>query len=1062
MDDGRLGFLLAGNTRERAYFRFVVSCHFGGPESISECPGAAGLVRYAGVAEFGCGPGRGDWVEFKILGPLEVAVGSQRLELEGVRQQIVLAALLLGANNVVSMGRLQEAIYGEDLPPTSRLQVQISISSLRRVFAAHGHTAVIATRGPGYLIQVGAGQLDSWRFEDLVAAAGEARDAGHLDRAVASYRDALRLWRGPALDGMDSQLLQAAASRLDEQRIAAIEDRLALELDLGRQHELVGELTELVGQYPLRERLRGQLMVALYRCDRPAEALAVYRQARRTMIDELGIEPSERLQRLERAILIRDPALDPPTGPVRTGPLRQRVPSLLPAGIADFTGRAGQVEQIGRHLTDWGKGRFAAPVVVITGQGGVGKTSLAVHAARGVAGHFPDGQLFADLHAGAGHPVDPMRVLERFLRALGVPGPQVPEGLDERAEVYRDLLADRKVLVVLDDAAGESQISPLLPGGEAAAVLITSRHRLGGLAGAAHLEVGVLDAETSLELLGRIAGTARVRAEAGAAAAVAGQCGHLPLALRVAGARLAERPHWAIHQLADRLADETRRLDELRHGDLALRPSISLSYHSASEPARRLLRRLALVEAPVFSGWVAAALLDQPPAGAEDALDELVSARLAEIAGTGSGVHSRYRLHDLIRLYARERLAADEPAAEQAAALERALGALLYVAREADHRHAEFPETRMRSDATLWTLPGPLVEQLVSDPMAWFERERAALVSGIRQAAGAGLTDLCWGLAFTAATLFESRAYFDDWRETHQIALDAARRAGDVRGQATMLYTLGSLHMQQGHHAPAREELTAAEGLFQDTGDDQGIASVTAQLANLDRMSGRLDDAERRSQQALSIVRRTGDQAREASLLKNLARTKLELGQLDDALELLAEALRVAQATRNTQTESKVLAWFGEAYLLAAEPGRALGTFELALAKARDIGDPVCESDALRGVGVAKTRLGEFGPARSALQRALELAGTAGTPRQRILRGLGELALASGDPGQAVVLADQAAGASRDLGEPLEEVQALTLLSDAHAALGDSAAAGAASALAAALRANPPGDAPVA
>jgi DNA-binding SARP family transcriptional activator/tetratricopeptide (TPR) repeat protein len=1013
------------------------------------------------VTECGCGAGRGDQVEFKVLGPLEVAVGSLRLELGGVRQEIVLAALLLGANNVVSLGRLQEAIYGEDLPSTSRLQVQISISSLRRVFAAHGHPAVIATRGPGYVIQVGAGQLDSRRFENLVAAAGQARDAGHLDRAVAAYRDALRLWRGPALDGMDSQLLQAAASRLDEQRIATIEDRLALELDLGRQHELVGELTELVGQHPLRERLRGQLMVALYRCDRPAEALAVYRQARRIMIDELGMEPSERLKRLEHAILARNPALDPPTGSATTGPLRQRVPSLLPAGIADFTGRAGQLEQIGRHLTDWGKGRFAAPVVVITGQGGVGKTSLAVHAARGVAGHFPDGQLFADLHAGTGHPVDPMRVLERFLRALGVPGPQVPEGLDERAEVYRDLLADRKVLVVLDDAAGESQIRPLLPGSETAAILITSRHRMGGLAGAAHLEVGVLDAETSLELLGRIAGTARVRARAGAAAAVAGHCGHLPLALRVAGARLAERPHWDIQQLADRLADETRRLDELQHGDLALRPSISLSYHSASEPARRLLRRLALVEAPVFSGWVAAALLDQP-AEAEDALDELVSTRLAEIDGTGSGVHSRYRLHDLIRLYARERLAADEPAAEQAAALERTLGALLYVAREADHRHAEFPEMRMRSDATLWTVPGPLVEQLVSDPMAWFERERAALVSGIRQAAVAGLTDLCWGLAFTAATLFESRAYFDDWRETHQIALDAARRAGDVRGQATMLYTLGSLHMVQGHHALACEELTTAEGRFQDVGDDQGMAKVMIQLAYVDRMSGRLDDAERRGLQALSILRRTGDQQRVSNALQVLATVKLELGQPDDALELLAEALRVAQATRNRRGESRVLARRGEAYLLAAEPGRALGTFELALAKARDLGDPVCESDALRGVGVAKTRLGEFGPARSALQRALELAGTAGTPRRRILHGLGELALASGDPGQAVVLAEQAASASRDLGEPLEEVQALTLLSDAHAALGDSAAAGAASALAAALRANLPGDAPVA
>ncbi len=860
-------------------------------------------------------------MEFRILGPLEAAAGSRWLELGGARQQIVLAALLLSPNNVVTLGRLQEAIYGENPPPTSRSQAQMSISSLRRLFAAHGHPTVIATRGQGYVVQVGAGQLDYQRFAELVAAAQAARDAGHLDRAVAAYRDALRLWRGPALEGMDSLLVRAAASRLDEQRITAIEDRVTLELDLGRHHELAGELCELVGEFPLRERLRGQLMLALYRCDRAAEALAVYRQTRRTMIDELGIEPAERLQRLERAILTCDPALDPPAGPVTIEPVRQRVPSLLPADIADFTGRSGQVSQIGRHLTDWGQGRLAAPVVVITGQGGVGKTSIAVRAAHGVAGRFPDGQLFADLHAGTAHPVGPMQVLERFLRALGVPGPQVPEGLDERAEVYRNLLADRKVLVVLDDAAGESQVSPLLPGTESAAVMITSRHRLGGLAGVTHIEVQVLDAETSLELLGRIAGTGRVQAQSRAAAAVAAQCGHLPLALRVAGARLAERPHWAIQQLADRLADETRRLDELRHGDLAIRPSISLSYNSASEQARRLLRRLALVEAPVFSGWVAGALLGQPPAAAGDALDELVSARLAETTGTGSGVHSQYRLHDLIRVYARERLGADEPPAEQEAALERALGTLLCLADQAHNRYHGGDYMRIHSDVPSWPLPERVAEQLVADPLAWYERERAALVSGVRQAAQAGFTGLCWSLAFTAAALFETRAYFDDWRQTHEIALAAVRQAGDVRGQAAMLYGMGSLHMDQGQFDPAREELTEAGRLFQDADDDEGVALVASQLAVLDRRSGRLDDAARRGERALAILRRTGDRVDVACVLQNLAQVKLELGQADAAMELLTEALRLAQATLSRRMEAQVLYSMGQAYLLAGEAG---------------------------------------------------------------------------------------------------------------------------------------------
>jgi DNA-binding SARP family transcriptional activator len=1000
-------------------------------------------------------------MEFKILGPLEVSVGSQRLELGGARQQIVLATLLLSANTVVTVGRLEEAIYGEALPPTSRSQAQISISSLRRLFASFGYPATITTHAQGYAVAVSPGMLDSLLFAKLVAAARAAREADQLDLAVASYRDALRLWRGAALDGLDSQLLQAAASRLNEQHIATLEDRLSLELDLGRHHELVGELTGLVEEYPLRERLRGQLMLALYRCDRAAEALQVYRQTRQTMIDELGIEPGERLQQLQRSILTSDAALDPPS-PVLLQPVSKPVPSLLPADIADFTGREGLVEEISRQLTDWAQGRRAAPVVVLTGQGGVGKTSLAVHAAHEVAAHFPDGQLFADLHAGTGHPVGPARALERFLRALGVPGPQVPEDLDERAEVYRDLLADRKVLVVLDDAAGENQVLPLLPGSQAPAVLITSRHRLGGLAGSTHVEVSNLDPDTSLALLGRIAGRARLRAQPVAAAAVAAQCGHLPLALRVAGARLAERPHWDVQQLASRLADETRRLDELRHGDLAVRASISLSYNNVSGQARRLLRLLALVDAPTFSGWLAAALLDQPPATAEDALDDLVGARLVQTAGIGSGIHSQFRLHDLIRVYARERLVSDEPPAEQNAALERALGALLYLAREADHRYYGHDYTRMPSDATLWRLPGPLADQLVSDPIGWFERERAALVSGVRQAARSRFTDLCWSLAFASATMFQARGYRDDWRETHKIALQAARQAGATRGQATILYGLGSLGLDDGHFDQAREQLAMAEELFHDAGDDQSTAIVTVQLAALDRLTGRLDDAVQRGRQALANLQGAGVRADRAYALRIIARAKMDLGELDSAMELLAEALRLAQEAGSSRSEAHILNRVGEAYLLAGQPDCAASTFELAMAKALDAGDPLEEGFVLLGVGAAKTRLREFDHARNALQRALQVARAAGErlTEARALRGLGDLALATGDPGHATVLARQAADTFRQLGARPDEANALTVLSDAHAAMGDTEAAHAASEQAATLRATLTGSAP--
>jgi DNA-binding SARP family transcriptional activator/tetratricopeptide (TPR) repeat protein len=954
------------------------------------------------------------------------------------------------------MDRLLEAIYGEDLPPTSRAQAQISISSLRRLFATHGHDGVITTRDHGYVIRVDHGQLDARQFEELVAAARTARKESKPDLAIAKYRDALRLWRGPALDGMYSELVQAAVSRLDEQRIAANEDRLELELEAGRHHELVGELSELVAEFPLRERLRGQLMLAMYRCDRTVEALQVYRQARRTMIDELGIEPSERLQQLEHAILASDPVLEPQSPPVRAQPVKRQVANLLPADIADFTGRTEEIGRISKHLisADGEEVRLVAPIVVLVGKGGIGKTSIAVHAAHGMASHFPDGLLYADLHGGASHPVHSMQVLERFLRACGVHGTQIPEGLDERAEVYRNLLADQKVLVVLDDAAGESQISPLLPGSGAAAVIITSRRRLAGLAGATRIEVDVFDAGKSLDMLARIVGAARVQAQSEAAAEVAEHCGHLPLALRIAGARLAARPHWSVQRLVDRLADETHRLDELRHGDMGIRPSISLIYESAGQQARRLFRRLALLDMPIFSGWLSAALLDRPLHEAEDVLDDLVNAQLIETTGGGSGVDSQYRFHDLIRVFARERLAAEEPAAERKASLERALGGLLYLAEEARCRYYSGDYLRIQNDGLRWPLPAYLVDHLVADPLSWYDHERASLVAGVRQAAQAGFVELCWGLASSAVTLFDSRTYLDDWRETHDIALEATRKAHHVRGQAAMLYTTGTLHMTQQRFDPAREELNAAAELFRETDDDHGLALVIRHIAFIDRLGGRLEDATKRYEQALTIFRQTGDHIGCAYVLQQLAQIKLEFREFDQAQKLLSEALLLCRTAHCGRIEAQVLYRMGEAYLLSGELAPAIETFELALTMIRDVGDPIGEAYVLQGIGIARLRQGGSGPARTALQRALELSGGVGErlAEARALLGLSELALASGDPGQAVILGERAAGVFRGLEAPLYQAQALTLLSDAYSALGDAEAAHTSSADAAILR----------
>jgi DNA-binding SARP family transcriptional activator/tetratricopeptide (TPR) repeat protein len=1000
-------------------------------------------------------------IRIRVLGPLEVDVDGTRADLGGPRQRCVLARLIAEHGHVVSADRLIDDLYADQAPPRALVAVHSYVSHLRRALeparAARAPSGVLVTAARGYQVRLPAEAVDAWSFEHEVQQAAAVDDpATAHDRLSA----ALESWRGAPF-GEFSGLAWAdlEASRLDELRLAATLARAEAALRLGWAARTVADLDRLTARYPLREEPWRLLALALYQSGRQGDALAALRRARTRLAEELGIDPGRALRELEEGILAQDPRLSAPapasnpTGPNVTRAYRQApwVPSLLPADIADFTDRAEQVTQINQHLTARAGHdlRLALPVVVITGPGGVGKTSLAVHAGHGQASQFEDGQLFADLHGASAQPAGPAQVLERFLRALGLPGPQIPEGLDERAEAYRNLLAGRRVLVVLDDAATEGQVLPLLPGSGSAAVLVTSRGALAGLAGATRISLGVLDAGQSVELLGRIAGPGRVGAEREAAARVTEQCGHLPLALRIAGGRLAVRPHWDVRQLAERLADQARRLDELELGELGVRASISLSYYAASEPARRLMRRLALLDVPVFSGWTAAPLLDQQPAQADDVLDELVSARLIEPAGTTSGPGGQYRFHDLIRLFAFERLTADEPPADRRAALERALGCLLFLAEEIRRRQQSGLYLTPDANAQPWPLPGPLTEALVRDPIAWLDRERPWLVAGVRQAADAGLVELCWSLAATASEFFDIGGnYQDDKQETASVALAATRLAGHVRGQAAALLALGSFYEYRGRLAEARQVVEAAGGLFRDAGDDQGIAETIRLTALMDRQAGRLDAATAGFEQALAIHRAAEDQAAVAYVLQNLARVRLEAGEPGLARELLTEALRLVKTGVSARIEAQVLYILGEAELQAGEPADAADAFERALARVRALADQIGESHVLRGLGVAALRQGQHTAARNALEHALELADAISVPlaSARARLGLSELAIASGDPGQAISQAREAAEMFRDLGAFPEQARALTLLSTACAAAGDVAAAQSASA----------------
>lgn len=623
-----------------------------------------------------------DEVTFKILGPLEAGSAQDGVRVPPGRQQVILAALLMEADQIVSTDFLVDAIWDENPPDTARTQVQICVSRLRKSLSAIGGADRIVTRSPGYLLHLGRDLLDVHVYNRLVAEADVLQREGRHEQATALLHQAVALWRGPALSGIPSRVLEAKAARLDEDRLATVEGRIELELGLGRHRQLIGELSTLVQEHPLRERLRAQLMLALYRSGRQVEALDAYRTGRDRLMDELGLKPGDELRSLETAILSGDPALHPEQasapgmgggaahtssapvphpGEVPSGfPDPEARPQQLTSDTSDFVGRSDLLRSVEEVLVGTAESR-AVGVAVIIGKPGVGKSAMATHIGhRLMEEHFPDGQLYCDLRGTQDHPTTPADALGRFLRAFGVPGQAIPEDTDERAEMYRSLLARKRVLVVLDDAVGESQVTPLLPGSSSCGVIVTSRARLTGVPGSQLTELDVLTIEQSLDLLGRALGRERVMGEHEAAMALVRTVGRLPLALRIVAARLAARPHWSLASMLNRLADERNRLDELAHGELTIRASLSLTYDGMAPDTRRVLRLLGLADGTTIPGWVAGALLDDHRPFPSDLLEELVDAQMLDVAALDVTGDPRYRFHDIIRVFAREQLAQRE------------------------------------------------------------------------------------------------------------------------------------------------------------------------------------------------------------------------------------------------------------------------------------------------------------------------------------------------------------------------------------------------------------------
>lgn len=797
--------------------------------------------------------------------------------------------------------------------------------------------------------------------------------------------------------------IAAAVTQLIERRLTAVEEKAAAALDAGWDEEVITELTEFVMAHPLRERPVGQLMTALYRTGRQAEALAQYQRIRSSLTEELGVDPGTDLQQLHLDILNADPALEQPPAqqPV------QVIPAALPPAIPDFTGRDEELATLCGKLTT-SAGDHIVVISSIVGMGGIGKTTLAARVAHEVAGDFPDGQLWVNLRGAETMPLEPGDVLARFLRSLGVPNRAIPGDPVERGEMYRSMLTGRKVLVVLDNAASEEQVRPLLPGAATCRVVITSRARLTGIEGAQRVELDVFPADEAVRLLARIAGDGRVGSEGQAAADIVALCGGLPLAVRIAGARLAARPAWQLRHLAQRLADQRRRLDQLAAGDLAVRASLALSYRGLAGQPRRLFRLLGLFDAPDFPPWLASVILECPLDEAMEYAETLVDAQLLIVSAADAAGQYRYRFHDLVRLFASECAAAEESEASRERAVLRGLGGWLALAEQMAARIPGPCYASISGPADRPPSNEILAELGEVDSGNWFDAERTALLAVVGQACGLGLADLAFDLAGCLEKYFDLRGMYPDWAALNAQVLAVCQEQGNLLGEAVMLRGLIDVNtwITDGRErdATARQHAESFRLLqmFTELGHRQGMA--------------------------------------DAAVMCSWAFTAA--GSYEQAVEMATQGLRMAEESGHLGGEIRADLALAVAHFENHDIDVAIKHADSALSKARTLGNPRCEATALQFAGIGHLTLGHFETSRQMLNESLEFSRLYRDSYVEVLTllTLARLYFHQGDA-EARSTVEMSLALSREYNMSFHLAQALELLGEIDLAEGNHAAA---------------------
>lgn len=955
-------------------------------------------------------------MKFEILGPVRARRDGMVVELGPAKQVAIIVTLLMNADRSVSREELIRAVWApDDVPPSVDNVIATYIARLRRILEParrrRAPGALIQSTPAGYRMPAQHGRLDVQLFHDLVDEAREARRGGDLGAAFAGFDRARGLWRGEPLEGVPGPFALNHRARLDSLRVDTLEERFDVALELGRHAEIVAEAASLAVTYPARERIRAILMLALYRSGRQAEALAVFSDARRTLVSDLGIEPGPELRRLHEWVLRSDPRLELSEPRARNSRPATR-PGQLPADLCDFTGRVGEIDRISSLLTarQGGSRASGTAVVTVSGAGGMGKTALAVHVGHLLRSAFPDGQLHVDLHGTREQPRRSQHVLRQFIQDLGA---EVPDAIEPSRypALYRTLLSDRRVLILLDDARDAAQVRPLIPGAPGCAVLVTSRSRLSDLSGNETLDLGPLAGDESRMLLERIIGRLYTPGEKEPADSIIEACAGLPLALRIVAVRATGRPSGTLARLADRLGDERRRLRELRVGDLAVEASFQVGYdsllHSADGPElARAFRLLSALPLPEFDVDTAAAALDRPAVRAEELLEQVSHVHMVEpMEG-----HC-FRIHELLRLYGRERCESSESAGEIGAALRRVITRFMQFVVAADSL------LRPGLGATATPRHSGLTPSFAGceEALGWLEQHRRPMVACLLQAGDLAAVSAAEVAAFTTSLrgFLHRRGYWSDWKQLADVVLKLAADATDPAAEALGRLELGTLHGARHDLQAAVSELRHSSELFEAAGDRPGRSRALNNLGVALTDLHLYVEAAKTLNEGLEIQRSVGDVRGECITLDNLGLLQLrrknfaeaeencrtsiarhqtmgtmaladaplnimglvycETGRYDEAINVQRESIALARSHGNVNREAFALVDAADAYRRAGRARDAIVFAEEAVALRRMMADPYGEGVALSRLGQALLAGGESERAHACWQRAESL-----------------------------------------------------------------------------------------